>query len=153
MKMDAVFKAWKTSRRMYLTFFKNYSLEQLNKIPEGFNNNLIWNIGHIIATQHKLIYQGSGLKGYLSDEVFNRYQSGTFPASPVTQEEADTLKELLIAQIESTIPDFNQGIFDHYNERITGIGFHLASVYDAFQCNNFHEGLHLGYMMGIRKFV
>ncbi|MDQ1095794.1 MULTISPECIES: DinB family protein [Chryseobacterium] len=151
--MDAVFKAWETSRRTYLGLFEKYSLEQLNTIPDGFNNNLIWNIGHIIATQHKLIYIGSGQEGYLSDELFNRYQSGTFPKSPVAQEEADTLQELLISQIEPTIRDFNKGIFGSYTERTTGIGFHLTSVYDAFECNNFHEGLHLGYMMGIRKFI
>ena len=34
-------------------------------------------------------------------------------------------------------------IFVSYSERTTGIGFHLASIRDAFECNNYHEGLHL----------
>ncbi|WP_353938893.1 DinB family protein [uncultured Chryseobacterium sp.] len=65
--MEALFKTWETSRRIYLSYFENYSLDQLNKIPNGFNNNLIWHIGHIIVTQQKLIYRGSGLQGYISD--------------------------------------------------------------------------------------
>ncbi|MBD1427027.1 MULTISPECIES: DinB family protein [Bacteroidota] len=151
--METVFKTWKTSRKLYLDFFDKYSLDQLNKIPVGFNNNMIWNIGHIIATQHKLIYKGANLRGYITDELFNKYQSGTKPTESVSQQEADELKFLLTSQIELTINDFDNGIFGTYNERTTGIGFHLISIQDAFACNNYHEGLHLGYMMGIRKFV
>jgi len=61
--------------------FGNYSLKPLNRIPDGFSNKLIWNIGHIIATQHKLIYIGSEVKGNIPDEIFNSYQSGTRPAA------------------------------------------------------------------------
>jgi len=64
----------------YLKFFENYSLEQLNRIPDGFSNNLIWNIGHIIATQHKLIYIGSEVEGHIPDQIFNSYQSGGIAA-------------------------------------------------------------------------
>jgi hypothetical protein len=31
--------------------------EQLNTIPEGYNNNLIWNIAHIIVVQQMLVYK------------------------------------------------------------------------------------------------
>ena len=81
--MEALFKTWKTSRRIYLSYFENYSLDQLNNIPNGFNNNLIWNIGHIVVTQQKLIYRGSDLQGYISDELFKKYQSRTKPTESV----------------------------------------------------------------------
>lgn len=31
--------------------------------------------------------------------------------------------------------------------------FHLSSIKDVFECNNYHEGMHLGYMLSIRKFA
>lgn len=151
--MEALFKAWTTSRKLFLNFFDNYSLDQLNKIPNSFNNNLIWNIGHIIVTQQKLVYKGSTLQGYISDDLLNKYQSGTKPTELVLQKEADELKALLTSLIKPTINDFQKGLFTTYNERTTGTGFHVSSIKDAFECNNYHEGLHLGYMMGIRKFV
>ncbi|MGN8059020.1 DinB family protein [Pedobacter sp. 22163] len=151
--MENILKAWKASRKMYMDFFNKYSLEQLNKVPKGFNNNLIWNIGHIIITQQKLIYKGANLKGYISDDLFDQYKSGTKPTAPVSENEANSLKGLLTSMVEKTELDVAKGIFISYNERITGIGFHLESVRDAFECNNYHEGMHLGYMMGIRKFV
>ncbi|SHK72556.1 DinB family protein [Epilithonimonas mollis] len=151
--MEALFKTWETSRKIYLSYFENYSLDQLNKIPNGFNNNLIWHIGHIIVTQQKLIYRGSNLPGYISNNLLTKYQSGTKPDAFVPQKEADELKTLLTSLIEPTIDDFLKGIFINYNERTTGTGFHLSSINDAFESNNYHEGMHLGYMLSIRKFV
>ena len=48
--MEATFRIWETSRRIYLKFLENYSLEQLNSIPAGMSNNLIWNMGHVLVS-------------------------------------------------------------------------------------------------------
>lgn len=151
--MDSSFKIWETNRKLYLEYFDNYSLEQLNKIPSGFSNNLIWNIGHIIIVQQSLVYKSSGLPGYVSDELFNLYKPSTRPTTTTSQREVNELKELLISLIEKTKSDFYSGKFIAYNERTTSTGFHLASLEEAIQFNNYHEGLHLGFMMNIRKFV
>ncbi|MEH0153928.1 DinB family protein [Limibacter armeniacum] len=151
--MEAVFKTWKTSRSLLLEFFDQYSLAQLNKTPDGFSNNLIWNLGHIIVAQQALIYKGSGLEGYIPDRLFALYKPGTKPTGQTTQEEVNELKELLTSVIEQTELDFHKGKFTTYNERMTGTGFYLSSIEDAFEFNNYHEGLHLGLMMNIRKFV
>jgi hypothetical protein len=151
--MQTILKAWKTSRKLYLDFFDRYSLDQLNKIPDGFNNNLIWNIGHVIVAQQSLIYRGSNLPMYISDELVNLYKPGTKPTRAITQAEVDELKDLLISLIAKTEEDVQNGIFIAYNERTTFTGFHLASVKDALEFNNYHEGIHLGYLMSLRKFV
>lgn len=150
--METVFKAWTTSRKLYLNFFENYSLYQLNKIPNGFNNNIIWNIGHAIVAQQSLIYKGSNLPMDISDDLVDLYKPGTKPTGTTSQAEANELKEFLISLIAKTEADFQKGFFTTYNERTTGTGFYLASIKDAFEFNNYHEGLHLGYMRSIRKF-
>ena len=70
--MQAAFEVQKTSRNILLKFLESYSLEQLNKIPEGYNNNIIWNIGHIIASQQGLVYKLSGLPALVSEDFINR---------------------------------------------------------------------------------
>lgn len=55
--MESILKTWKTSRKLFLEYFDNYTIDQLNKIPDGFSNNLIWNIGHVIVAQQALIYK------------------------------------------------------------------------------------------------
>ncbi|WP_271765976.1 DinB family protein [Aquimarina algiphila] len=151
--MESVFRTWKTSRELYLDYFNNYTLEQLNKIPNGFSNNLIWNIGHIIVAQQALIYKDSDLEGYIPNELFELYKPGTKPTGKTSQNEVTELKELLLSLIKKTETDFYDGKFVNYNERMTGTGFYLTSLKDAFEFNNYHEGLHLGFMVNIRKFI
>ncbi|MFN8251153.1 MAG: DinB family protein [Ferruginibacter sp.] len=151
--MNAVFKTWKTSRNLAAAYFDNYSLEQLNKIPAGFSNNLIWNIGHVIAAQQSLIYRLSSQPMLITEELFNTYKPGSKPTGQTTAAEAAELKHLLTALIEPAEKDFYSGKFTTFTERTTGTGFHLGNLEDAFEFNNYHEGLHLGFMMNIRKFV
>lgn len=151
--MKNTFEVNSTSRKMLNTYFENYTLEQLNKIPEGFSNNLIWNIAHIVVTQQLLVYKFSGLPMMISDEMVEKYRKGTKPEKDVTQAEADEIKVLLFDTLNKLEEDYNKGIFVNYEEYPTSTGFILKSAEGALEFNNFHEGLHIGIMMSIRKFV
>jgi len=151
--MESTFKVWETNRHIHLSFLEKYTLEQLNKTPQGFSNNLIWNIGHVVVIQQRLFYASSNLPLSIPDALVEAYKSGTKPSLNDTQETVDLLKELLISPITKTKQDFADGIFKTYREFTTSTGFHIASTQDAIEFNNYHEALHLGFMMNIRKFV
>ncbi|RXK60786.1 DinB family protein [Lacibacter luteus] len=151
--MESTLHHWKTSRSIYTGFFDKYNLEQLNKIPAGFNNNLIWNIGHVIAAQQGLVYRSCNVPMHISDDFFNRYKPGTKPTADVTQQEVDEIKELLTSLIEKTETDLANNIFQTFNQRKTGTGFYLRNLEDAVTFNNYHEGTHFGYMLSIAKFI
>ncbi|MEO0045545.1 MAG: hypothetical protein RL705_736 [Bacteroidota bacterium] len=151
--MDTTFKIWETNRKHYLKLIDSYSLEQLNKIPEGFSNNLVWNLGHIIVAQQGLVYRLSGLPINVSAEMNEQYRNGSKPTGTTTQAEVDELKALLFSLIEKTKADYTGGKFITYNEYTTGTGFHLGNINDALEFNNYHEALHMGFMMNIRKFI
>ncbi len=151
--MQATFKIWETSRKKYLEIIDGYSLQQLNKIPEGFSNNLVWNLGHIIVSQQGLVYRLSGLPMSISSEMMEKYKNGSKPTETTTQEEVEELKVLLFSLLNQTKEDYANGKFISYNEYTTGTGFHLANIIDAMEFNNFHEAIHLGFMMNIRKFI
>ncbi|MBX9888996.1 MAG: DinB family protein [Flavobacteriaceae bacterium] len=151
--MQSTFKIWETNRKLHLAFLEQLTLEQLNKIPEGFKNNLIWNIGHIITTQQGLVYRLSGLPVAISKEFHNKYKYGSVPTQTTTQEEVDEIKELLISLIQQTKDDYDTGKFVSFTPYETHIGFHLATFQEAINFNNYHEGVHLGFMINIRKFV
>lgn len=151
--MKSTLKTWKTSRKIYYDILTHSTDKQLNKIPDGFNNNIIWNVGHIIAAQQLLVYKGSGLPMYITDNLFDTYKPGTKPTGHVQQKEIEELKHLLLSLVERTKEDLEKSLFNSYTERTTLTGFHLSSLQDAVEFNNYHEGLHLGYIMSLRKFV
>lgn len=152
-EMETTFSIWKTSRSLYLNFLTSYSLEQLNKIPEGMNNNLIWNIGHIIAAQQGLVYRLSGLTPLVSETFINKYKNGSVPNGETTQEEVDEIEALLTSTVDQTLVDYKEGKFKNYQEYQTKTGFLLKNLEDALQFNNYHEGIHLGFIMKIKKYI
>lgn len=151
--METTFRIAQTSRNILLQFLENHSLEQLNTIPEGFKNNIIWNIGHIVVVQQMLVYNLSGLPMMVSDELVAKYRKGSAPTSNVNDNELSVLKKLLFATLEKTKADFETDIFKSYNEFTTMTGFVVNSAKAAMEFNNFHEGLHIGIIMQIKKFI
>lgn len=153
LKMGDTFAITRTSRKIIAQFLDNYSLEQLNKVPHGFNNNLIWNIGHIVVVQQMLVYNLSGLPMMVSQEMVDLYKRGTKPEHQVTQAEVDVIRGLLTSTIDQSEKDFADGIFKSYSEFTTMTGFNLKSAEEAMAFNYYHEGVHTGVMMSIRKFI
>jgi hypothetical protein len=151
--METIFAINLTSRNVLLKFLENHSLEKLNTIPEGFSNNLIWNIGHIVVVQQLLVYNLSGLPMMVSDEMVEKYRRGTKPEHTIAQEEVDEIKKLLFSTLEQTKIDFSKNVFQNYNEFTSMSGFTMKSAADAIEFNNYHEALHTGIMMQIRKFI
>ena len=151
--MDTTFRIWETSRNIYLKFFDNYSLEQLNTIPAGMSNNLIWNLGHVVVSQQKLVYALSGLPMHIPDSLFEKYQNGSRPDGKTTHAEVDEIKKLLSEMVEKTKADFEAGVFKEYHPYQTKTGFHLGTWKEAMEFNNYHEGIHLGIMMSIKKHI
>lgn len=151
--MNSVFDVQKTIREILLKMLDHHSLEQLNKIPTGFSNNIIWNVAHCVAAQQTLVYKLSGLPTMVSEDFILKYRKGTKPEGDVSQAEVDEIRALLTATLEKTQNDFASGLFVDYNEYTTSMGFTLKNIHGALDFNNYHEGIHTGIIMSIRKFV
>lgn len=151
--MEQTFNITETSRKVLSQFLQDHTLEQLNAIPEGHSNNLIWNIGHIVVVQQMVIYKLSGLPMMISDELVEKYKKGSKPEQGVTQAEVDEIQSLLFETVNQTKADFNDKIFKNYQEYTTSAGITLRNAEDAMAFNCYHEAIHTGIMMGIRKFV
>jgi len=151
--VEQAFQITDFCRKSLEAYFDKYSLGQLNKIPEGFSNNLIWNIGHVIVTQQLIVNRLSGLPVLVSDDMIGRYKRGSRPQEDVSQEEADALRALVFSTISQTRKAIAEGQAGNFTAYTTTTGFEIRSLAAAVQFNNYHEATHLGIMLGIRKFV
>ena len=151
--MNKQFEVLKRSRELVLKRIEGLTSEQLHTIPEGFNNNIAWNIAHLVVTQQLLHYKLSGLNCLAPDELIEEYRKGTFPTKEFTEEEFEEVKELLLGLPETLQEDFEAGIFTEYEEYETSTGFVIDSIESAIAFNNLHEGMHLGIIMTLTKLV
>ncbi|MCK5815950.1 MAG: DinB family protein [Flavobacteriaceae bacterium] len=151
--MDKQFDILLKSRELVIKLIDGYTLEQLNKTPEGFGNNIIWNIAHLVVTQQLLCYKFSGVSMRVSDDMINKYMKGTSPKSPVSSVEFEEIKKMFLElplQLES---DFRLGVFKSYETYETSVNVTLTDIDSATAFNNLHEGIHLGVILALRKLV
>lgn len=143
----------KTTRANMLQLHEGLSIEQLNAIPSGFNNNLVWNFGHVIATQQILCYGLSGKKAFVDNAFIDTYRKGTKPETTISQEAYNKMIELSEKAIKQTELDFAAGAFTEYKTYTTSYGMTLSNIEEAITFNNAHEGMHLGFSIALKKVI
>ncbi len=129
------------------------SPEALAQVPPGYNNSVLWNVGHILVTQQILCYQLSGLPPAVDDATLGMFRNGSSPAQWGAAPRLESLLEQLRNTAVKLARDYEQGLFESFSPYTTSTGFHLASIEDAIAFNNFHEGVHLGYILALRHLV
>ncbi|QYN48483.1 DinB family protein [Apibacter sp. ESL0432] len=151
--MKKQFEIFKIHRKSLVQEIDDLSIEQLQKIPEGFKNNIFWNVAHTLVSQQILHYKMSGLNPLITNDWIENYQNGTFPRFVITEDEIDYLKSKLIITAEQLEEDFNEKKFESYTEFETKMGIVISSVEDAINFNNTHEALHYGIVSSMKKLV
>lgn len=141
----------KQTRANIINITENYAIDQLNIIPDGFNNNLIWNLGHVIVTQQLLCYSMSGNKPHVHADLIAAFRKGSKPEGTVGQGQYDLLKELAYTTLDQFQEDYEAGLFQEYKTYETSFGVTLTSIEEVFKFNAVHEGMHLGYCQALRR--
>ncbi|MFA5298586.1 MAG: DinB family protein [Lutibacter sp.] len=151
--MQKQFEIIKQSRKLILKTIEELSIAQLNKIPNKFKNNIAWNIAHVAVTQQLLCYKLSGLNCLVSEEMIANFQKGTAPTYTISEAEFETIKTLFLELPIRLEEDYNKGIFKNYIEYKTSVNITLNHIDDGISFNIYHEGIHLGIILELMKFV
>jgi len=149
--MNWTFDVCLKNRKLLESFLDRFTIDELNKIPDGFNNNIFWNIAHTIVTQQLLVYRNSNLPMFVSDDLVEKYKKGTKAEHEASQEEVEEIRSLLFTTLAKISEDYSNGIFNNYNEYTVSTKSTLTNVKEALEFNNFHEGIHLGYILALKK--
>ena len=153
--MDKSIDVIRGSRIFLLNLIEGISVDKLNKIPEGFHNNLVWNLGHVIATQQKVCYVNPGLKPLVDESFITGYQTGTKPEGFVDESTIAKMKEDLLSNMDQMEKDLPNNIFGNFHpfEIKSYPGLKIENIEDALRFLTFHEGLHVGYSMALKRLV
>jgi hypothetical protein len=151
--MDHIINNVKQVRTNFIESISGLTAAQLNEIPEGFNNNIIWNMAHLVAAQQGICYLRSGLETFVDKEFYLSYTAGTKPGGHVSEESIADIKNLLISTLDQFKTDYHQQLFNNYKGWTTRYGVELNNIDDAVSFLSFHEGLHLGYIMSLKRLI
>jgi hypothetical protein len=151
--MNNIIDNIRSTRTSLLGTIADLSAEQLNETPAGFNNNIIWNLGHMVAAQQGVCYMRGGAPIIVEEKYWINYKPGSKPGEFVGAEEIQKIKDLMVSTLDRLTTDVGTNIFDNYTSWTTRYGVNLADVNDAIHFLSFHEGLHTGVIMSLMKLV
>jgi hypothetical protein len=151
--MERAFNNIRKNRLNFLELVSELSNEKINEIPDGFNNNLIWNLGHIIASQQILCYEFSNNAPVIEEAYISKYRRGTKPGQFVNPSEFEELASYLIPTIDKTEDDLRNDLFINYSPRTLYSGIELITIDDAIRFTAVHDGMHFGYAMAIKRIL
>ncbi len=141
------------TRKFTLKVIEHCTIKQLNKIPKGFKNNIAWNLAHLVVTQQLLCYKLSGLTCLTSEEMIENFQKGTAPTYIISEAEYELIIKQFIEFPNQLKEDYFKGIFKNYYEYETSVNITLKNIEDGIFFNSFHEGIHLGVILQLLKFI
>lgn len=138
--------------RVYLTgLVKDLSVDQLNEIPQNFNNNIAWNLAHLVAVQQGICYTRAGVKTAVDESLITSFRPGTKPEQYMDYEQMEMWKELLLSSLDKLDADYQNKIFSNYTSFTTRYGVSLENIDDAIEFLSYHEGFHTGAVMAIKN--
>jgi DinB superfamily len=143
-------------REFLLAQIADLTPDQLNKIPEGYNNNIIWNLTHLICAQQSICYLRAGQPITVKDIYFTPFLTNTKPDRFIDSQEIDEIKKLFVSSIDEFQIDIDKRLFDNYtaSPNILKIyGVELNTIDDALDFILYHEGFHSGYIVSLKHLV
>ncbi len=149
--LEFAFHALEKTRDNIRSVFLSIPQKQRNTIAPGFSNTLNWNLGHVVVTSELLTYKLAGLPITTSMRQLAGFRNGSSGETRTSPEEEEQLLRVLKEFPDRLRKDYDSGQFTGFEPYTTGYGTHLTRIEDALIFIGYHEGLHLGYMMGIRK--
>jgi len=153
MNMKFPFEVYRQTRKNTLFYLENLDEDKINEIPDGFSNNIAWNLGHILVTQQLLFYTNSGQDVKVPSEWIERYRKGSKPPERVSIEEFELIKGMFISLIDQAEKDFDNGHFDNYNAYKTSYGIQINTIEDLIQFIYAHDAFHWGIIVALKKLV
>ncbi|OLY90797.1 DinB superfamily protein [Cnuella takakiae] len=143
----------KRTRIFLLDLVKDLTVAELNEVPEGFNNNIIWNLGHLVWAQQGICYLRAGMEPKVDASLLTPFRSGTKPEGLIDEPAIAVIKQALLSTIDQLEQDYAASIWQQYTAWTTRYGVELKSIEDALNFLLYHEGMHAGYIMALKRIV
>jgi len=137
-------KILRASRARLLHLLETIDQDLLFQIPVGFNNNIIWQIGHCITSQQRHMYMRSGLPMHISEAFMEAFKIGSSPSSWKMTPDVDEIKCLLLDTVDHLASDLESGLFVNYTPFELAMGIKIENHIQALQAANYHEAEHSG---------
>ncbi|TKC19216.1 DinB family protein [Robertmurraya kyonggiensis] len=145
---EILFKQLETYRSELIDVAQTVTAEEAEIIPNGFNNNIRWNLGHIYLDQYLWIQAVTKEKVNVPAEFQSWFGYGTSPSD--FTKETPVLEELIVL-LEQQPDDIKSVYGDRLEEKLVPTEMGMHTIEQVLIRTIFHEGMHLQAILDIKK--
>ena len=151
---EFLFNQLKVIRSNTINAVKELNESQADSVPEGFNNNIRWNLGHIYLVQEKFAFGFTQEKMIEPDGFADLFELGSKPSAWKVQ--PPTLPELiqLLENQTSRIEEKLNNRLDEVVEKPLAMpsGLTLKTIGEFLTFSMYHEGQHFQTIKMLKRF-
>lgn len=140
------------TRAYFLHQLEGVSDERLVKVPEAIGHSILWNLGHIVYSQYSMVYKPCGLAIPLPDTYEAMFKGGTSPKNWVSTPKISDVMDHMRDSSKIVARELSKGTFDGFTQ-LDLAGTKLTSIEQVLGFHLYHEGIHLGMCMELKKLV
>ncbi|MHC8947401.1 DinB family protein [Sphingobacterium hungaricum] len=149
----SITEAIRIGRNPFIKLIDGLSEEELNYIPAGFNNNIIWNFGHIVVSTQILCYVRGGILPDMSSIKYAEdFKKGSKPTRNISASEIEELKNLALGTIAQLEADYIDGKLSSITPFSTEtFGVEMNEIEEVLLMSLSHDTLHYGYALAQKR--
>ncbi|WP_404451783.1 DinB family protein [Virgibacillus necropolis] len=146
---EVLFNQLEEYRSYLLAIVETVTEEEAEIVPNGFNNNIRWNLGHVYLDQYDWINAVTGESD--GPENFSTWFGyGTSPKNFTEHTPAlEELKRLLSAQINDIKEKYGEKLETEYPPT----EMEMQTIEQVLTRTIFHEGMHMQTILDIKKLI
>ncbi|WP_423410570.1 DinB family protein [Heyndrickxia sp. MSNUG] len=147
---EVLFTQLESFRNYILGVVEQVTAEEADLIPQGFNNNIRWNLGHIYLDQYLWIQALTKEKAPVAEQFKEWFGYGSSPANFTSETPSfEELRNLLKEQPAKIKEEYGNRLEEEFPP--TEMGMH--TIEQVLTRTIFHEGMHLQTILDIKKLL
>jgi uncharacterized damage-inducible protein DinB len=150
MREAYLFNALEKSRERIVKLTENLSAEQVGAVPAGFNNSILWHLGHILTVADGLMYGLTGQEGKLPASYKSCFGNGTKPAD--WTEGVPSLSTIL-SELKEQPAELRASFEGKFADAAKPNFFKAETIGELFVSTLAHEREHAGNINAMLKIV
>lgn len=147
---ELLFKQFEMTRGFFLRDLQDVTAEQASVQPEGFNNTIHWQVGHVLTVTEQFMLGYPRKTTHLPANYIELFGNGTRPAD--WSGEIPSL-EVLAGQLREQLGRIKEVPAELLDQKLNKPFLGLETVGELANMALFHESYHLGQIHSMKKLV
>ena len=150
MESSSLVKAMRENRSYAMAQLVGLSNEQYLEILSGLNNNILWNVGHILFDQCYKLYHPCGLALPVPEAYESWFASGSSPRDWAEGPDVGEVVEKFGSVNEIVIADYEKGVFTGFHPYRLEDETPVDTIEESIVLDLAHGGMHYGVIVTMK---